>query len=856
MKQTVHVTRGARRQLRVNFWRTALGFLLTVICQASIILVVRADDPPTMTEAEANNFFTTRIEPILKNKCWECHGDDPANLGGGLALTSRADIAHGGDSGPAVDERQTDASILLRAINYDLYEMPPDGKLSKKAIADLTTWVKLGMPWPAENEKVIHAAERAGHAAVDWDAARRWWSFQPVAEVSVPEVNETTWPINEIDRFVLAGLEQRGLAPAPPASRETLIRRAYYDLIGLPPLPEQVSRFVDDPDPRAYEHLIDQLLDSPHYGEKWGRHWLDVVRYAESNSFERDGTKPFVWRYRDYVIRSFNEDKPYDQFLIEQLAGDELPEVTAETLIATGYYRLGQWDDEPADALQAKFDELDDIVATTSQAMMGLTVNCARCHDHKIDPISQQDYYALLAYFSNIRRFGVRDEASVRDASLVSWSQEAGTSVSWRQRRRELRDIEQRIAEIEELVKADFAPVEHEEFQYEFHRVPLIQKRSGTVISEEMADEYRQLVEDRQRLRNTQLTEQMTILCVKEAGPFAEPMHVRIRGNPHVLGAEVTPRWPSIFGGKELPVVQPAHGASTGRRLALAQWLTQPDHPLTSRVMVNRIWQHHFGRGLVRSANDFGLHGDVPTHPELLDWLATRFVQEGWRLKAMHRLMMLSQTYRMSSQWHEEYGRVDPNNNALWRFHLRRLSAEELRDSMLFVNGTLNLSKQFGPSVFVNLPQEVLQGQSRPGDGWGQSTPADAARRSIYIHVKRSLRVPLLEVFDGADTDTTCPVRFVTTLPTQALSLLNSEFSQEQARQFADLAAQRVPDDRGQRVAWILARVTQRQPTAAEIERGQTLLAGWIEHDGLAEQDAWQQFCLLALNLNEFIYLD
>ncbi|HMP79942.1 MAG TPA: PSD1 and planctomycete cytochrome C domain-containing protein, partial [Pirellulaceae bacterium] len=817
---------------------------------------VRADDPPTMTEDEALEFFTTRIEPILKRKCWECHGDDPESLAGGLALTSRADILHGGDSGPAVDERHVDASILLRAVNYDLYEMPPDGKLSKRAIEDLTTWVKLGMPWPEKAERRIHGDAGAGHAGVDWEAARQWWSFQPVPAVVPPEVQHRAWPVNEIDQFILAALEIHEMKPAPEASRETLIRRAYYDLIGLPPLPEQVRQFADDPDPLAYEKLIDQLLESPHYGEKWGRHWLDLVRYAESNSFERDGTKPFVWRYRDYVIRSLNEDKPYDQFLLEQLAGDELPEVTAETLIATGFYRLGQWDDEPADMLQARFDELDDILATTSQVTLGLTVNCARCHDHKIDPISQHDYYALMAFFSNVRRYGIRDEASVRDASLRSLNGEAAPAGNVRQRRRALREIESALAEIENLVKPDFSPVEHEEFQYEFHRIHLVAKRSGGLISQQQADEYARLTEERGRLLvETHLADQ-TILCVKESGADPEPMFVRIRGNPHVLGPEVQPRFLTILGGEQPELVPSPNGESTGRRLALANWIVNPDHPLTARVMVNRVWQHHFGRGLVRSANDFGLHGNRPTHPELLDWLATRFVEEGWKLKSLHRLMMLSRTYRMSSQWNDDYGVRDANNDLFWRFNLRRLSAEELRDSILFANGTLNLSKQFGPSVFVTLPQEVLQGQSRPGDGWGRSSEEDESRRSIYIHVKRSLRVPLLEAFDSADTDTSCPVRFVTTLPTQALSLLNSEFSQQQAQRFAELAFQREPSNRLQRMAWLLARVTQRQPTAEEVNRGIALIDQWIEQDGLAEPIAWQHMCLLALNMNEFVFVD
>lgn len=848
---------GSHDSLLVNMLFGGWGHATGTVWFDDVRLTEIASAIPTMTEAEAAAFFDQKIKPILVNRCLECHGLDPAELSGGLALTSTETIVQGGESGPAIDVQDPQASLILEAINYETFEMPPDGKLADDEIQVLTTWVRMGAPWgePLEIAGADSSAssEKKSEPEVN-EETKRWWSFQPVVRPQPPDVSREDWIANDIDRFILDKLEVAGLRPAPPADKQSLIRRAYYDLIGLPPSPQEVHEFVNDPDPQAYEKLIDRLLASPHYGEKWGRHWLDLVRYAESNSFERDGTKPFVWRYRDYVIRSLNEDKPYDQFLLEQLAGDELPHPTEETIIATGYYRLGAWDDEPADPELAKYDDLDDILATTCQTVIGLTVNCARCHDHKIDPIPQSDYYRMLSFFNNIRRYGVRAEETVFDASIRSLPTEADPTekAAFDTRVAELKSV---LDPIEHRVKTDLSSVEKEEFQYPRNRVPLVEKRVGRVISADEFSKYRDTFAELAKLKRNPPGE-LKVLCVKEESADQPPTHVLIRGNPHVLGSEVQPGFLSVLSPDEPEISPSPSGESWGGRLAFAQWVTRKDHPLTARVLANRLWQFHFGRGIVRSSSDFGFQGTPPTHPELLDWLACELVASEWRIKPIHRLIMLSSAYRMSTEFDESAYAADPANDLFWRFDMRRLSAEELRDSILAVNQSLNSQAMFGPSFFSELSEDVLAGQSMPGDGWGTSTEDERRRRSIYIHVKRSLRDPLLANFDAADTDFTCPVRFVTTQPTQALGLLNSKFSQDQSEVFAENVRREAPADLALQVRLILQRVTQRDVTDEEILRGLEFIERVRRDENLTLEQATKYFCLMAINLNEFVYLD
>ena len=827
-----------------------LSILTASILALGITVAFAQNGKPAAPDGE--KFYKAQVEPILKASCFACHSEGGS---GGLNLRTREALLKGGVTGAAVDLKKPLESLLVHAVKYEGRKMPPSGKLPQAQIDVLIKWVSMGAPMPAtkgNSEPVKH-----GPPPVNAET-KKWWSFQTVKRPKVPTVKNTAWAKNSIDTFILSKLEKNKLTPAPPASKTALLRRATYDLIGLPPKPEEVSAFLADKSPKAFEKVVDRLLASPQYGERWGRHWLDLVRYAETNSFERDGIKPFVWRYRDYVVNALNSDKPYDQFLREQLAGDELPNATPETLIATGYYRLGSWDDEPSDPLQARYDEMDDIVATTSQTMLGLTVNCARCHDHKIDPIPQKDYYRLVACFQGINRYGDRSGESVEAQSLRPIAPEAEIqrfASEDKAYRQQLRAINAERNEIEKIVKADFAPVEHEEFRDEQKREHLIEKRVGTKITKEQFERYAALNKQFRELQASPPKGLEKALVVTEAGRKPQVTNLLMRGNPHSPGDEVTPGFPSVLSPPEPKLAElPANINSSGRRTALANWITDPTNPLTARVMVNRIWQHHFGRGIVRSTSNFGFLGSKPTHPELLDYLASEFVKGGWKLKALHKQIMLSNTYQMASTANKTALAKDPENDFFWRFDMRRLEAEEVRDSILAANGTLDL-KLGGASIFTTMPTEVLAGQSVPGANWFTSPREQQNRRSLYIHVKRSMAVPILASFDAADTDFTCPVRFSTTQPTQALGMINSAFLNEQAQLFADYLAKNAKTVPAQ-VKLALKRVMQREPTAVEIQRGVAFINAAQTKYKLTEAQARKQYCLIALNLNEFIYLD
>lgn len=812
-------------------------------------------DPPT---ADDIAFFEKEVLPILRANCFACHGSEK-KLQGGLKLTSRDDIVKGGESGPAVDLQKHAESLLIQAINYDGIMMPPKGKLPKAQIDTLTKWVVRGLPW---SEKAVVAAVKSHGVPVVDDEARNFWAFRPVVRHEPPPVKNPNWVQTPIDAFVLSKLEANGAVPAPVASKETLLRRLTYTLTGLPPSPKEVSEFVSDQSPDAYEKVVDRLLDSKRYGEHWGRHWLDLVRYAESNSFERDNPKPFVWRYRDYVIRALNNDKPYDQFIREQLAGDELDEVTADSIIATGYYRLGLWDDEPADRPLAFYDGLDDLVATTSQTILGLTANCARCHDHKIDPFTQRDYYSLLAFFHGVKPYGGDNEILRFIGDDAERKRQAAATADWEAR---LANARKQIAAAEEAIKDKLPGGEIDDFKFDGKRREILRKQRGKLISAEDHDKYEALHRERERIERERPKSLEQALAVKEEGRPRETF-VLLRGNPQAQGDRVEPAFPSVLlaSNSKPPEFPPRRDGSEslGRRRVLADWIASPSNPLTARVMVNRVWQFHFGRGLVRSSSNFGYAGSPPTHPELLDWLASEFVKSGWKLKSLHRLIVTSNAFRMSSVLSNDQAVVakaqssDPENDWLSHFDLRRLSAEEVRDSILAACGNLNLNKTEGPSIYPVIPREVLAGQSVPGRGWEKSSPEEAASRSVYIHIKRSLSVPLLAAFDAADPDSPCPVRFTTTQPSQALALINSTFANEQAAIFAQSLRREFGTEAAACVRACLTRILQRQPTDQEVARGVKFIDDNIQQEKVSADEALRRFCLLAINLNEFVYLD
>jgi mono/diheme cytochrome c family protein len=817
----------------------ALTLLAAALVASTSLL---AAEPGAKPAPEAVRFFESRVRPVLAENCFKCHNDKKQR--GGLRVDSRAALMSGGDQGAVIVPGKPEDSLLLKAVRYeDELKMPPTKKLTKEQIADLTQWVRMGAPWPS-SQTAASAVRKQEFQISQRDRAH--WAFQPIKRPPIPAVKRPQWRGNPIDAFILAKLEAKQLSPNPPATKRELIRRAFYDITGLPPSPGDVEKFVADSSPDAYERLIDRLLDSPRYGEKWGRHWLDLVRFAETNSYERDGRKPNAWRYRDYVIRSFNTDKPYDRFVREQLAGDEAPDGGADGLIATGYYRLGIWDDEPTDRELARFDGLDDIVATTGQVFLGLTVDCARCHDHKIDPISQKDYYQLLSFFHNINPYRNGGPTDERPLGSEQENQRA---------------FEQKRAQLQgelTVFETDFRKL-YEQIHgksVEQRELPrLIRVEGAKLLGSERFQRYSEQRREVQSLLRRKISGDAA-LCVTESGSHAPDTFVLLRGNPHVKGERVEPAFPAVLGGGTPVIPTPPPGAKTsGRRRALADWIASPNNPLTARVEVNRLWQYHFGRGIVRSSSNFGLQGDKPTHPELLDWLADEFIRRGWSFKQLHRLILTSNAYRMSSRGNDKALSVDPSNDLFWRFDMRRLTAEEIRDSILALSGTLNL-KMYGPGVYAPIPREVLAGQSMPGNGWGTSPFEEQCRRSIYVHVKRSLLTPILESFDMAETDRSTAVRFVTTQPTQALALLNSDFLHKQASLFADRLRREAGADHDKQVRLALTLATARPPNDMEVRRGVDLIAALRSRDGMNGKEALRYFCLMVLNINEFIYLD
>lgn len=658
--------------------------------------------------------------------------------------------------------------------------------------------------------------------AEDKAAKSDHWAFQSVKRPVAPAPSDASWVRTPIDAFILKRLDDEHIRPAPPADRRTLLRRVYIDLVGLPPTPEEQRGFLEDSAPDAYERLVDRLLADPGYGERWARHWLDVARYAESNGYERDGAKPQAWRYRDYVINALNQDKPYDRFLREQLAGDEVDGSSAETQIATTFLRLGTWDDEPAEPMMDRYDQLDDVLGTTVTAFMGLTLRCARCHDHKFEPFSQADYYKMLAVFEPLKR-PQRDRTDL--------SRPVGD-------RREIEAYRTRaVGAALALFGQGIGP--------------------GGQLANRLHVPIQLGVLNRQQERDP-----IQAYVWYEDSPKAPATRIFKRGDPEKPVTEVRPGLPGVLVAK--PQAEPTPTTyTTGRRLWLANWLTGPDHPLTARVMVNRLWQHHFGEGLVASENDFGVMGMSPSHPELLDWLASEFVAQGWQLKPLHRLILLSSAYQQAATPNAAANERDPDNTLLWRWRQRRIQAEAFRDSVLASSGQLH-GQMLGPSVYPKLPRAVLEGQSRPGEGWGKSDERQANRRSVYIFSKRVLAVPELELLDSPDTTSSCEQRPCSTTGPQALTFLNGEFMHKQAEAMAGRLTREAgarPEDQVHRAFEIVLcrppRDAELKSALAFLERHEALIAKSDAKDGAGQGSrhrALASFCLVLLNTNEFAY--
>jgi hypothetical protein len=822
--------------------------------------------------AQTDPDFARDIEPILQKRCLACHGAKVQMHG--LRLDHKADAFKGGGSGvPAIVPGNSSQSLLIKyvsGLDKDVVMPPAGGRLTAEQIALLRTWIDRGAPWPDE---------AAGEASVQ---RSKHWAFQPISRPTPPELRsakaasaapnerrdsadlaarsesvlraslESPWVRNPIDAFVLAKLQERGWKPAPPAEPRALMRRVYLDLTGLPPTLEEQDRFLRNPDATA---LADDLLARPTYGERWARHWLDLVRFAETNGYERDATKPNGWRYRDYVINAFNHDKPFNRFVLEQLAGDELPNASAETFTALGYYRLGPWDDEPADPATDRFDQLDDIVSTTSQVFLGLTLGCARCHNHKFEPLSARDYYSMVAVFNGLQR--PRNGRTELDLPAGTWPEIDAINA----RDHKIEAIEKRIAEIRDGVRKDLLasgksslsadavhafladPSKRTEDQRKLVKANTeqLEKDVTAALNEEqraeISDSQRQIEELRRATPDIQRA-----YYLNEPKPSPAPMFLLIRGKADQPGPEVVPAIPEILGTQPH---FPAPERTSLRRLTLAEWLVSRDNPLTARVIVNRVWQHHFGEGLVRTPSDFGVMGDKPTHPELLDWLATWFMDNGWSIKKLNRLIVDSNTYRMSKQWNSEYGERDPEDRLLWRLPYQRLEVEAIRDSALAVSGRLN-PKMFGPSMYPHIPPAALEGNSDPDKIWKESEESEASRRTIYAFIKRSMVVPMLEVLDLCDSSRTSAKRQNTSVATQALTLFNGDFVNRQARYLAERLRSEAGDDQTKQIDLAYRLALARPPKASET----SAMLGFLQREPL------EQMCRVIFNLNEFAYVD
>ena len=749
------------------------------------LLALASQDAAEEREKRGLELFERRVRPAFIDNCYECHSAGAKKVKGEFFVDSRDGMMKGGSSGPSVVPGDPDKSLLLQALRWANEElrMPPKKRMPEDDVRAVEEWIKLGAPHP----KAIAAdGAPAPRKPIDFSKAREFWSLKPVVDVRPPAVHDAAWPTSDIDRFILADLEKRRLKPAADADRRALIRRVTFDLTGLPPTPEEVEAFVADGD---YAKVVERLLASPRYGERWGRHWLDVVRYSDTAGDNSDYPVPQLYKYRDYVIDAFNRDVPYDRFITEQIAGDLLPAPTdverRRNLVATGYLasakRYGsRVDDYPWHLTY------EDTIDNLGRTFLGLTLACARCHDHKFDPVSIDDYYALYGIFASSKYSWPGIELDKQQRDLVPLDTPDVVEPFVRARADEIAMLERQIKEekdkkVQDKLKKDKENIEKRPWEFE--------TAYGVVEGKKVVD-----------------------------------AKIQYKGNPEKTGAEVRRGFLRALGG------QTVRGPGSGR-LELAGWLGDPANPLTARVMANRIWQHHFGRGLVPTSSDFGKQGKPPSHPELLDWLARRFVEGGWSVKALHRLIVHSRVYRMSSSPDPANAAVDPSNERLWRYPRRRLDAEQLRDALLAVSGTL----------------DVVPGGAHPfpePKAWDftQHKPFKAVyetnKRSVYLMTQRFAKHPFLGIFDGADPNFSTASRVTSTTTLQALWFLNDPFFHERAKDFAKRFGGDVPK------AYALA--FGRPPTDAELAAGRDFLS----------KAGPEAYARALLRTGEFIYVE
>jgi hypothetical protein len=804
-----------------------------------------AAPPPAKPTPKDSEFFEQKVRPLFVKHCYSCHSARAKKLRGDLRLDTRAGVRDGGADGPILVPGKPDKSSLIERVKSrdPGRRMPPKGGLSATELADLAAWVKMGAPDP-----------RTDGTTAKQPPARDLWSLHPVAHPAVPAVKNGAWPINDIDRFILAKLEDKKLHPAPQADKRTLIRRASYDLTGLPPTPDEIDAFLKDKSPNAFVQVVDRLLASPAYGERWGRHWMDVIRYADTAGDNSDYPIPQMYRYRNWIIAAFNSDMPYDDFVRRQIAGDLLPvKSDAERLaniVATGYLgnakRFGSYED----ARYPWHLTIEDTIDNLGRTFLGLTINCARCHDHKFDPITAEDYYALYGFFQSTRYPWAGTVLDKAQHDLVPLAPAAKMATVEKERAAKFAALDARLAQLEkDKKKAEQALTAAEKEKDGNKRKTRIAEANKRVAS--FKGKIKAVRKEREAAGRAPLPFEMAYAVAEgrnQGKHIVGNARVQIKGEPERLGREVPRRFPTTLGGQKLP----ANVKGSGRR-QLAEWITDAKNPLTARVMVNRIWQWHFGRGIVRTASNFGKMGVPPTHPELLDYLATRFVNEGWSVKRMHRLIMLSRTYQMASGESDANAAIDVGNDYLWRFPPRRLDAEAIRDTILMVSGSLDRSMG-GPHPFP------------PASKWNytQHNPFkavyDTNRRSVYLMTQRIQRHPYLALFDGADTNASTATRMTTTTPLQALYLMNNPFVHDNARKFAARMLAERSDD-GKRIEHAYVLLFGRPPSANE----NTAAHDYLNHARAKlgkvpakERDAkaWESLTRALFMCNEFVYVN
>ncbi len=824
------------------------GFLSGVFALSGVAHAAEPNHEPLV-------FFEQSVRPLLVKHCYECHSTESEKRKGGLLLDSKDGWMAGGDSGEVIEPGHPEQSLVIEMVRYENpdLQMPPKYRLSEEEVGILAEWVAMGAPDPRSGKVV------AKTPSIQWEKGKAHWAFQAVKNPAVPEVKNSAWPRRDLDCFLLSKMEEAGVKPVADADRYRLIRRITLDLTGLPPTVEEVGSFVRDPssDDEALAKVVDRLLASPGFGERWGRHWLDVARYADSVGKTRNIPFPYAWRYRNYVIDAFNADKPYDEFLTEQIAGDLLDADTAERqaehLIATGFLALGSMDLNERDREQFLLDRIDDQIDTLGRATMGLTLGCARCHDHKFDPLAQTDYYALAGIFASTKTLSGQSNRKGNSKEyhqpqlLASLDLESGAGVGQSEgraaREAEIEFLENRLEELRKAGKETPGPGRRKELKQEFFRV---QKRLNDLRNADGEGATLAAApqgKGKRRKGDGQVDPNAPLAMAARDGAVTD-LALRVRGEPDLVG-EIVPR---AFPAMLRHATTPKLGEGTSGRLELAEWLVSPDHPLTARVMANRIWAHLFGRGLVGTVDNFGLSGEAPTHPELLDSLASRFVANGWSVKSLVREIVLSRAYRLGTEHDEGNAALDEDNHLYWRANLRRLEAEAIRDSLLAAGDRLPADRPAGaPSGALERPNAKGKGKRRGGETDPIATPV----RSVYLPVLRSRLPGMFTVFDFAEPDQVNGQRDITTVPPQALFLLNNPFVVEVSQKAADrILAQDLPDEIS-RLRYAYAYTLCRYPTEAEAGR----CLAFLSEGGEDREASWTALVQALYSSAEFRYV-